>query len=49
MNIASLPGIGITSEISLLTATLADKDNPSSDTLLSDDSSNSQETFVEGR
>ena len=46
---ASLPGVGITSEICLLTATLADKDNPSSDTLLSDNSSNSQETFVEGR
>ena len=49
MSIASLPGIGITSEICLLTATLADNDNPSSDTLLSDNSSNSQETFVEGR
>ena len=48
-SIASLPGIGITSEICLLTATLADKDNPSSDALLSDNSSNSQETFVEGR
>ena len=49
MNIASLPGIGITSKICLLTATLTDKDNPSSDTLLSHNSSNSQETFVEGR
>ena len=49
MSIASLPGIGITSEICLLTATLADKDNPSSDALLSDNLSNSQETFVEGR
>ena len=29
--------------------TLADKDNPSSDALLSDNLSNSQETFVEGR
>ena len=48
MSIASLPGIGITSKICLLTATLADKDNPSSDALLSDNSSNSQETFVEG-
>ena len=45
MSIALLPGIGITSEICLLTATLADKDNPSSDALLSDNSSNSQETF----
>ena len=45
MNIASLPGIRITSKISLLTATLTDKDNPSSDALLSDRSSNSQETF----
>ena len=48
MSIAPLPGIGITSKICLLTATLADKDNPSSDALLSDNSSNSQETFVEG-
>ena len=48
MNIASLPGVGITSEICSLTATLTDKDNLSSDTLLSDNSSNSQETFVEG-
>ena len=47
MNIASLPSVGITSEICSLTATLIDKDNPSSDTL-SDNSSNSQETFVEG-
>ena len=46
-SIASLPGIGITSKICLLTATLTDKDNPSSDALLSDNSSNSQETFVE--
>ena len=47
--IASLPGVGITYGICLLTATLADKDNPSSDALLSDNSSNSQETFVEER
>ena len=45
---ASLPGVEITSEICLLTATLADKNNPSSNTLLSDNLSNSQETFVEG-
>ena len=49
MSIASLPGIGIPSETCLLAATLADKDNPSSDALLSDNLSNSQETFVEGR
>ena len=49
MSIALLPGIGITSKIYLLAATLADKDNPLSDALLSDNSSNSQETFVEGR
>ena len=49
MSIASFPGIGITSKICLLTATLADKDNPSSDALLSDNLSNSQETFVKGR
>ena len=49
MNIASLSGVGITSKICLLTATLTDKDNPSSDALLSDNSSNNQETFVEGR
>ena len=49
MSIALLPGVGITFEICLLTATLADKDNPSSDTLLSDNLSNNQETFVEGR
>ena len=48
-SIASLPGVGITSEICLLTATLADKDNPSSDALLSDNLSNNQETLVEGR
>ena len=47
-SIALLPGVGITSKICLLTATLADKDNPSSDALLSDNLSNSQETFVEG-
>ena len=48
-SIASLPGVGIISDIRLLTATLADKDNPSSDALLSDNSSNTQEAFVEGR
>ena len=48
MSIALLPGVRITSEICLLTDTLADKDNPLSDALLSDNSSNSQETFVEG-
>ena len=42
---ASLPSIRITYEICLLTATLVDKDNSSSDTLLSDSLSNSQETF----
>ena len=47
-SIALLPGVGITFKICLLTATLADKNNPSSDALLSDNSSNSQETFVEG-
>ena len=46
---ASLPSVKIPSKISLLTATLADKNNPSPDVLLSDNSSNSQETFVEGR
>ena len=46
---ASLPGMRITSEIGLLTATLTNKDNLSSDALLSDYSSNSQETFVEWR
>ena len=46
---ALLPGIRITSEICLLITTLADKDNPSSDTLLSDNLSNSQDTFVEGQ
>ena len=49
MSIASSPGVGITSEICLLTAALADKDNPLSDALLSDNSSNSQETFVKWR
>ena len=39
MSIASLPGVEITSEICLLTATLTDKGNPSS---------NSQETFLKG-
>ena len=46
MSIASLPGVGITFKICLLTATLADKDNPLSDTLLSENCSNS---LVEGR
>ena len=46
MSISSLLGVGISSKICLLTATLADKDNPSSDALLSDNSSNSQETFL---
>ena len=46
-SIASLPGIGITSKICLLTATLTDKDNPSSDPLLSDNSSNSKKLFIE--
>ena len=45
---ASLPRVRITSDICLLTATLTDKDNTSSDALLSDNSSNSQETFVKG-
>ena len=34
--------------VTLLTTTLTDKDNPLSDTLLSDNSSNSQETFIKG-
>ena len=46
MSISSLPSVRIASKICLLTATLADKDNPSSDAL-SDNSSNSQETFVD--
>ena len=45
---ASLPGIRITSEISLLTAILTDKNNPLSETLLLDNLSNSQEISVEG-
>ena len=45
---ASLPGVRITSEICSLTATLTAKDNPLSDALLSDNSSNNQETFIEG-
>ena len=36
MSMASLSGIRITSENCLLTATLTDDDNPSSDALLSD-------------
>ena len=47
MSMASLPSIRITSEFCLLTATLADEYNPWSDALLSDNLSNSQETFVE--
>ena len=46
---ASFPSVRTTYKIYLLTATLADKDNPSSDILLSDNSSNSQRTFVEGQ
>ena len=48
MNIAPLPGVGITSEIYLITSTLADKDKPLSDTFLSDNSSNSQELLLKG-
>ena len=41
-------GVEITSKVCLLTATLTDKDNPSSDAL-SDNLANSQETFfIEG-
>ena len=36
MSMASLPSIRITSKTCLLIATLADKDNPLPDTLLSD-------------
>ena len=46
MSMATLPSIIITFEVCLL---LMDKDNPSFDALLSDNSSNSLETFVEGR
>ena len=49
MSTALLPSVRITFEICLLTATLTDNDNPSSDALLSDNSSNSQETFAEGQ
>ena len=48
MGSASLLSIRITSKICLLTTTLADKDTSSSDALLSDNLSNSQETFIEG-
>ena len=48
MSMESLSDIRIASEICLLTATLADKDNPLSDALLSNNSSNNQETFVKG-
>ena len=44
---ASLPSVRMTSEICSLTATLAAKGNPSSDTLLSNNSLKNQET-VEG-
>ena len=47
--LASLPSIRITFEICLFTATLTDKNNPSSDALLFDNLLNSQETFVEGQ
>ena len=49
MRMTALPRVRVTSEIGLLTATLADKYNPSFDALLSDNSSNSQETFVQGQ
>ena len=39
----------ISSEICSLTATLVIKDNPSSDAILSENSSSSQETFAEGQ
>ena len=48
MSITLLPGVRITSKICLFTAILADTHNPSFDALLSDNSSNSQETVVEG-
>ena len=48
MSMGLLPRVKITSEICSLTAILAVKDNPLSDALLSDNLSNSQETFVEG-
>ena len=44
MIMALLPSVRITSEICSLTATVDDKDNPSSDALLSDNLSNSKET-----
>ena len=44
---ALLPSVKITFEIFSLTATLAAKDNPLFDALLSDNMSNNQETFVE--
>ena len=47
--IASLPSVRITSKIYLLTTTLTDKDNSSSDALLSDNLSNGQDTFIEGQ
>ena len=45
---ALLPSMRITFEIDLLTATLTDKDKPSSDALLLGDLIKNQETFVEG-
>ena len=47
MSIVLLPSIRINSKFCLLTATLTDKDNLSSDVLLSDNLSNGQEIFVE--
>ena len=47
-SIVSLPGIRITSKICLLTATLADKDNPMHGYQIIRQIA-SQETFVEGR
>ena len=49
LSMVLLPTIKITSKICSLIVTIADKDNPSSDALLSDNSSNSQETFVKGK
>ena len=45
ISIPSLPSVRITSEICLLTATLVDKDNPSPDALLSDNSSKLPRNF----
>ena len=49
MYMASLPSVRITSKICLSTATLMDTDKLLSDVLLSDNLSNSQDTFVKGR